>query len=160
MNIIEPNRKKHGYTQKLNAPPEKIFPLLCPVMEVEWAPGWMPEVVLSESGFCEQECIFITPAEMSSEPENAIWLVSKYDPGKWELEMYKVSPQHTISKLEISLTAQPDNRTKAYITYETTSIGPAGDTFMEEFTEDWYEGFMVEWENAMNYYLNTGEKIA
>ena len=31
---------------------------------------------------------------------------------------------------------------------------------MEEFTEEWYEGFMVEWENAVNHYLDTGTKIA
>lgn len=31
---------------------------------------------------------------------------------------------------------------------------------MEEFTEEWYEGFMVEWEKAMNHYLGTGNKIA
>ena len=97
---------------------------------------------------------------MPSEPENAIWIVSKYDPGNWALEMYKVAPQHTISKLEITLAGQPDNRTTAHITYEITAIGAAGDKSMEEFTEDWYKGFMMEWETAMNHYLNTGEMIA
>ena len=160
MNIKEPNRKKHGYAQHLNAPPEAVFPLLCPVLEVEWAPGWLPEMVISQSGVCEQDCIFITPPEMPSEPESSIWIVSKYDPGNWFLEMYKIAPEHTISKLEISLTGESDNRTMAHISYEITAIGSAGDKFIEEFTEDWYEGFMVEWEKAMNHYLDTGQRIA
>ena len=160
MNIKEPNRKKHGFAQHLNAPPETVFPLLCPVLEVEWAPGWMPEMVISRSGVCEQDCIFITPPEMPSEPENSIWIVSKYDPGNRALEMYKVAPEHTISKLEISLIGESENCTTAHISYEITAIGSSGDAFLEEFTEDWYEGFMVEWEKAMNHYLETGKMIA
>jgi len=97
---------------------------------------------------------------MPSEPENSIWIVTKYDPGNWALEMYKVAPKNTISKLEISLVGDFDNSTTAHISYEITAIGAAGDKLMEGFTEDWYEGFMVEWEKAMNHYLETGEKIA
>ena len=160
MNIKKPNQKKHSYAKHLNAPPETVFPLLCPVLEVEWAPGWMPEMVISQSGVCEQDCIFITPPELPSEPKNSIWVVTKYDPGNWALEMYKVAPEHTISKLEISLVCDSGNSTTAHISYEITAIGAAGDKFMEEFTEDWYEGFMVEWEKAMNHYLDTGHKIA
>jgi hypothetical protein len=31
---------------------------------------------------------------------------------------------------------------------------------MEEFTENWYKNFMIEWERAMNHYLKTGGIIA
>lgn len=160
MNIKEPNRKKLSYAHHLSAPPETVFPLLCPVLEVEWAPGWMPEMVLSRSGVCEQDCVFVTPPEMPSEPQNSIWIVSKHDPANWALEMYKVAPEHTISKLEISLVGESGNSTTAHISYEITSIGAAGDAFMEEFTEDWYKTFMVDWEKAMNHYLSTGKMIA
>jgi hypothetical protein len=33
-------RVTHTYTQKLDATPERVFPLLCPVREAEWADGW------------------------------------------------------------------------------------------------------------------------
>ena len=160
VNIKEPNRKKHSYVQRLNVSPETVFPLLCPVMEVKWTPGWMPEMVITQSGICEQDCIFITPSEMPSEPHNSIWIVSKYDPANWVLEMYKVAPEHTISKLKISLASESGITTTAQVTYEITALGAAGDKFMEEFTEDWYKGFMIGWEQAMNYYLSTGELIA
>lgn len=159
MNVSKPNRKKHGYAQHLNAPPKTVFPLLCPVLEVEWVPGWMPEAVISQSGVCERDCMFITRPETPSEPRNAIWVVTKYDPDNLALEMYKVAPEHTISKLEISLVGDSDNSTTAHISYEITAIGAAGDMFIKEFTEEWYEDFMVEWEKAMNHYLDTGNKI-
>ena len=160
MNIIKPNRKKHGYAQHLNGSPEKVFVLLCPVLEAEWVPGWRPDIVFSESGVCEQECIFITPQEMPSEPNKPIWIVTKHDAVNWVIEMYKVVPEHTISKLEISLEGDSSNSTIAQISYEITAIGAAGEQFIEEFTRERYESFMMEWEQQMNYYLETGKKIA
>ncbi len=159
MNIKKPNRKKYGYAQHLNAPPETVFPLLCPVLEVEWVPDWLPEMVISQSGVCEQDCIFITPPEIPSKPESSIWLVTKYDSDNLALEMYKVAPGHSISKLEISLIGGSDNTTTAHISYEITALAATGDKFIEAFNEEWYEGFMVEWEKQMNYYLETGKKI-
>jgi hypothetical protein len=160
MNIKQPNRKKHSYLQKLHAPPEDVFPLLCPVMEAEWVPDWMPELVISQSGICEQDCVFITPPEITSKSERSIWIVTNYNPGSWMLEMYKVTPEHTVSKLEISLTDNSDNTTKAHISYEITALGVTGDKFLTEFTEQWYERFMLEWEAQINYYLDTGNMLA
>ena len=65
--------------------------------------------------------------------------------GNWALEMYKVTPKHTVSKLEISLTGSDGNSTKAHISYEITAIGTSGNKFVEEFTDEWYEDLMVEW---------------
>ena len=70
--------------------------------------------------------------------------------------MLRVSPEHTITKLAISLEGESTNSTKAHISHEVTAIGNAGDKFMEEFTESWYEKFMTEWETVMNHYIKTG----
>src|SRR5882672_10992531 len=61
MHIIKPNRASHTYRQRLCASPAKVFPLLCPVREAEWADGWLPELVISSSGVAECACVFITP---------------------------------------------------------------------------------------------------
>jgi hypothetical protein len=156
MKVEAPNRKKHSYVQHLCAAPDVVFPLLCPVMEMEWVPGWMPITVISESGVAEQECIFITPAQ----PQNSIWIVSKYDPDNFQLEMYKVTPGHTVAKLEISLSADDDNSTAARISYEFTAIGQKGEDFLREFTAEWYGKFMVDWENALNRYLAKSKKLS
>jgi len=160
MNIQKPNRKSHSYTQHLHAPPERVFPLLCPVREVDWAPGWMPELVVSDSGVCEPECIFVTPPEFDSESNNSIWIVSKHDPDNCAVQMYKVAPGHTISKLQIALEREGDNSTAAHISYEISAIGAPGDEFMTEFTQEWYDAFMIDWEKAINHYLDTGSIIA
>ncbi len=61
MRIAKPNRATHTYRQKLCAAPARVFPLLCPVRETEWADGWLPDLVISSSGIAERDCIFITP---------------------------------------------------------------------------------------------------
>lgn len=90
----------------------------------------------------------------------SIWIVSKHDPSAFQLEMYKVTPEHTIGKLEISLISEGSKSTKAIISYEFTAIGKIGEQFMKEFTYEWYVNFMKGWEKAVNHYLNTGEKLA
>lgn len=156
MNIEKPNRKKHTYVQQIKAPPEVVFPLLCPVMEVKWVPGWMPGTVISGSGVAEQGCVFTTP----SKPHDSVWLISEHDPVGYRLEMYKVSPGHTLTRVEISLTGVDDDGTSASVAYEVTVIGEAGEKFIEDFTEEWYEKFMQSWEKALNHYVRTGKKIA
>jgi hypothetical protein len=87
-------------------------------------------------------------------------LISIYDPASFQLEMYKVTPEHTVAKLEISLSSSDDNSTAARICYEFTALGQKGEEFLREFTADCYEKFMVDWENAMNHYLTKGKKLS
>ena len=156
MKIVRPKRIRHSYTQTLIAPPERVFPLLCPVREIEWVPDWDPDLVLSNSGVAEADCVFVTPGS----PSKAIWVITHYDPEGFRLEMIKVVPNHTVSKLEIALTPDGTDGTTAEVAYAYTSLGPEGDAFLDELTEEWYQGFMEEWENALNHYLSTREKIS
>ena len=42
------------------ATPDRVFPLLCPVREYEWIPGWECDVLHSVSGVAEEDCVFRT----------------------------------------------------------------------------------------------------
>jgi len=155
LDIARPNRAKRCYTQSIRAEPERVFPLLCPVRELDWVPGWNPDWVRSDSGFAEEGCVFQTPGE----PSPAIWVITRHDSANHKLEMFKVTPGHTVGRIEISLEAAGDGGTRARVCYEFTAIGPAGDQFLEDFTEQWYERFMQGWERAINHYLETGALI-
>ncbi len=157
--IHAPNRVKHSYTQSINGTPEQVFPLLCPVSELDWAPGWSIDWVISTTGLVEQECMFQTPPAAGAK-NASIWIVTRHAPDDFQVEMYKVTPGLTVGKLAISLTASGDDVTQAYISYEFTSLGAEGDAFLEGFTTEWYENFMRGWEAAMNHYLKTGELLS
>ena len=150
MRVIKPNRATHTYRQRLFAPPARVFPLLCPVRETEWADGWLPDLVISSSGVAESDCVFITP----DKPNKAIWYITRHEPENWFVEMLKVVPGITACRLEIQLTPNWDE-CFANVTYSHTSIGAAGDEFVAGFTADFYQKFMQDWEQELNYFLQT-----
>jgi hypothetical protein len=155
----KPRRVKHTFTQSIKGSPEQVFPLLCPVRETDWIPGWITDWVISNSGVAEQNCIFQTPPRPGAGGAASIWVITRHDPDAFEVEMFKVTRAFTVGKLQISLSAQGKTATNAIIAYEFTSLGSLGDTYLEGFTAQWYEKFMQVWEGQMNHYLETGELI-
>jgi hypothetical protein len=59
---VNASRLELQAVQHLNAPPEEVFPLLCPVREHEWLEGWQCEMIHTASGIAEKDCIFSTTA--------------------------------------------------------------------------------------------------
>jgi hypothetical protein len=155
MEISKPLRAHRTYTQTLNAPPERVFPLLCPVREAEWANGWNPRRVIAESGLAELGCVFITP----DMPHDSIWVVTQWKPEEFFVEFTKVTPEFTVGIIEIRLRRGNGVRTLADISYCFTALSRDGSEFVEQFTDEYYEDFMKEWESEINYYLSTGTKM-
>jgi len=60
---------KSRFVQQFQAPPGKVFPLLCPLREYEWIEGWQCEMLHSDSGIAEKNCVFRTrfPGEPSDD---------------------------------------------------------------------------------------------
>jgi hypothetical protein len=155
MKIVPPKRVSRTYTQALVAPPEAVFPLLCPVREADWIPGWDPLLVVSESGVAEDDCVFVT----RSEPENTVWYATDYEPQKGFISFVRVTPGLTACRLSIQLAPTPEGST-ARITFTHTSLGEKGDAFVDGFTEARFVGEMQLWEKRINHYLATGTCLA
>ena len=156
MEIRKPVRVSHSHVQTIDADPDTIFPLYCPVREVEWAKGWEPRFVVSESGLVEKDCLFVTPSPHS----DAIWVVTRHEPETHRVEMIKCIPGVVVTKLEIGLEPIEDHRTAARITYTHTSLSAEGDRFVREQTEDRYRELMRDWEREMSEYLASAETSA
>ena len=155
MNVEKPVRKRYSYTQEIKAGVETVFSLLCPVAEVKWVPGWNPLKVFTESGRIEPHCLFLT----ENGPDNAIWLVTQYDPAKYFMEIYKIIPENSVVRMEIKLMGGVEGQTLVIINYEITVTGHRGHNLLDECSTEWFETFMERWEGALNHYLLTGEKI-
>jgi hypothetical protein len=151
MNVAAPRRVTRSYTQRLVAEPARVFPLLCPVREADWIEGWNPRAVYSESGVAEPDCVFITPES----PADAIWYITRHEPGEGVIEMIKISPGLTACRLSIELRPAAGGA-ESTIRYSHTSLGPAGDTFIAAFTEEHFREFMQAWESRINHYLVHG----
>ena len=154
MNIVRPNRVTRRYTQRLNAGPDQVFPLLCPVRESEWVNGWHPRLVATQSGLAELDCVFVTAAG----PQEAIWIISRYEPENHLIEIVKLIPGIVVGKIVIRLAAAQGGST-AEISYSFTSVGPDGDRVVSEFTQEHFDEFMLTWETELNHFINTGERL-
>jgi len=155
MHIAAPTRAQHTYTQRYDAPPDRVFPLLCPVREADWLEGWDPSLVLTHSGVAERDAVFVTP----SEPVDAVWYITEHDPGAGFVEMIKIAPEVTATRLTIRVRAAGEGGSDVAITYAHTSLGPAGDAVVEAFTAEAYEAFMRDWEERMAHYLAHGSML-
>jgi hypothetical protein len=150
-------RVLHHYTQTNHAPPEKVFPLLCPVREADWVPDWKYRLIYSQSGVAELGCVFTTPNDDGSE---STWMCSEFDPARFRIGYNWITPGLVACQIQIQLEAGFGSTTRAHIQYAYTGLSPAGNKEVERFNSEWFRAKMEGWENAINHYLRTGTLVA
>jgi len=155
MTEFRAKRSTHQYTQTNIAPPEKVFPLLCPVREADWVPGWQYRLIYSQSGVAEAGCVFITPNEDGTE---TTWVVTEYDPAAFRIAFAWMNPGLVTAQIRISLERSAEN-TEADIQYTYTALSVAGNREGERYDKNWFRHKMQSWETAINHYLRTGTLI-
>jgi hypothetical protein len=156
MPSLDAKRVSHEYTQTNDAPPERVFPLLCPVREAYWVPGWQYRLIYSESALAEDGCVFNTPNDAGAE---TVWMVTLYDPSKFSIAFAWVAPGMIATQIRIELGPAPGGRTSAHIRYIYTGLSPAGNAVLDGYTPEWFLRKMQSWEKAINYYLRNDRLI-
>ena len=161
MSEFKGKRVTHEYAQNNVAPPEEVFPLLCPVREAEWVPGWQYRLIYSESGVAEHGCVFITPNEDSTE---STWAVTDYDPSSFRIAFAWVNAGLVAAQIRICLSRSVEaqnssGHTIALIQYTYTGLSPEGNREVERYDQEWFRHKMQSWEAAINHYLRTGKRI-
>ena len=149
-------RVTHEFTQTNDAPPETVFPLLCPVREADWVPGWQYKMIYSKSGVAEAGCVFTTPNDDGTQ---TTWLVTEYDPARLRIGFAWVNPGQVAAQIEISLKKNSKGVTTAVIRYTYTGLSASGNQEVERYDRKWFEQKMQGWEAAINHYLRTGKAI-
>ena len=149
-------RVTHEFTQSNDAPPETVFPLLCPVREADWVPGWQYKMIYSKSGVAEAGCVFTTPNDDGTQ---TTWLVTEYDPARLRIGFAWVNPGQVAAQIEISLKKNSKGATTAVIRYTYTGLSASGNKEVERYDQKWFEQKMQGWEAAINHYLRTGKAI-
>jgi hypothetical protein len=147
-------RVTHEYTQTNCAPPETVFPLLCPVREADWVPGWQYRLIYSQSGFAEAGCVFIT----EEDGRETTWIVTEYDPVAFRIAFAWVNPGAVAAQIRIRL-ERSGHATTAHIQYTYTALSQDGNREVEGYDGNWFRHKMQSWEAAINHYLKTGKCI-
>ncbi len=155
MSTFKNCRITHEYTQTNNAAPEKVFPLLCPVREADWAPGWQYRLIYSDSGVAELGCVFTTPNPPGHAFPDKTWIVTDYDPTAFRIGFVWINPGRVATEIRIQLTRK-EASTLANIRYRYTGLSEEGNREVATYDEAWFRNMMEGWQSAINKYLQTG----
>jgi hypothetical protein len=157
VNPIDSGRVTLSHSQRIEAPPARVFPLICPVRETEWLDGWgeQLEVIHSDSGLAEDGCVFRT--RMPGRPET-VWMITRHDPAEKVVEFVRVTTGLAATRLRVQVDAGADDSSSVHITYTFTPLGAAGVAFVREtHSEDAFRRDMAWWQDSMNHWLRSGE---
>jgi hypothetical protein len=145
------------YCQTIQASPDQVFPLLCPVREADWLDGWKYTMVLSGSGLVEDQAVFTTPG--AGEPDT-VWIVTRHDAAHRAVEFVRFTPGSHVCVLHVDVTPDDPGRSRVHIAYTYTSTSAAGNAFIDRFTEETFLRAVAFWENSMNHWFATGKRLA
>ena len=156
--MIENNQFKRiarKHTIKVNASKEELFPLLCPVRESEWMPGFSSQNVYSESGFAELHCIFQTGP---NEVNKTIWIIPVYEKDNF-IEFIYHEAKIKVVIIKLSLSDLSNSETSLQVEYIYTSLSEDGNTQLEGITEEAFKNQINSWEICLNYFFKNGTII-
>lgn len=153
---FEAKRISRAYRQTIAAAPQVVFPLICPVREAEWLDGWQYEMIYSKSGLAEVGAVFNT-THAGEEPTT--WVVTKHDPRTHEVEFVRFTPHSRMCLLTVAIRPKEEYNSFVDICYTYTAITPAGNEFIDHYSEEAFLNMAVFWEKSMNHFLKTGMKL-
>lgn len=153
---FESRRVVRSHRQTIEATPDVVFPLLCPVREAEWLDGWAYTMIYSKSGLAEEGAVFTTsnPGEADT-----VWVVTRHDRATGLVEFTRFTPGSRTCVLKIAVSAADNARSHVDVCYAYTSIATAGNAFLNQWTEKAFQDAVVFWENSMNHFLKTGARL-
>lgn len=112
-------------TMRIAVPPPDVFPLLCPVRERDWIPGWEADVLHSRSGLAELGCVFVTrPAE----GRPATFVVTRHEPPR--AIAFAIFHGDVVETLLVEL-APTEEGTELCWSRAYTGLAPSGNAWIE-----------------------------
>lgn len=163
MRIEKPYRRRQTATFDLDADPDAVFALMCPVREYEWEPGWTTNIILSETGAVEQDCIFTTPGGASAgstgDSAEALWVTPFYDAKNRMLTMIKFTPAECVTRLDIEIAPAPSGA-EATVSYAHTALSKLGRRIVDDHGAANFDAMMAQWKTAIEAHLHVEKSAA
>jgi len=143
-------RRRFVVEHRQPAPPERVFPLLCPTREYDWIDYWQCRLLYSESGVAEADCVFSTALE-----SHETWVVTRHEPPT-RIEFCIFTDAEVVVQLKISLSSRRDGGCDLRWERTYTSVGPSGRDRVEELTANEVEGRMRDVNERLAHHLENG----
>ncbi len=150
--------KTKPYTQRivrktaipLKADAKTVFPLLCPVKELDWIKGWedMCTLVYTESGIAEEACVFETD---TPEEGVSLWICSHYDAAQCEITYIKHIIGKAVIKWDMVVRDTADGSAIDSV-YNMTSFSEDGVAMVRDYDERYLDVLFEGIQKQINGY--------
>jgi hypothetical protein len=140
--------------QHLNFVPGKIFPQLCPTREYDWIETWECELIYSESGFAELDCVFTTHFP---DNEKETWVVDRYEPN--ELIEFVRTAESWVIRYSIRLSNNNDGSTTLFWLQVITALNENGNKYVDNCSNEGFRQQVKALEKMLGHFLETGEML-
>jgi hypothetical protein len=151
--MTQSKRVKKEFVFEVAAPPEQVFPLLCPVRERDWIAGWQADMVYSDSGLAEDHAVFTTDFP---DRGRGTWVVSHYDPQRFEIGFTVFYPDACVERLDVQLAPRGPGSTRTRWTRTYTALSETGLRYLERNTGEALEARMDGLRAALQKYCAPG----
>ena len=148
------------HEEKIQAPPDRIFPLLCPIEEYKWIDEWECELVYSESGVVENNCIFTEEQSnllLFGSPGRTTWITTLHDPDGFHRHFVIMSDE-AVRKAEVRIEDSGHGVSTVRWTMVVTTLNEAGNLASDE--QGSRHQLMLRFLGAsLRHYCETGEML-
>jgi hypothetical protein len=114
-------------------------------------------MLCSESGLVEHHAVFTTPGDGEAD---TVWIVTRHEPVHRVVEFTRFTPGSRVCVLRIAVTPHAQGRSLVDIVYTYMATSAAGNAFLEQLTQEKFRQAMTFWEDSMNHWLATGQRLA
>ncbi len=152
-------RKDFAATMHVDAAPETVFPLLCPVREYDWIEQWQCTMVYTRSGYAEPGCVFQTAFKNDAGGDEITdtWVVCRHEPDR-EVAFVRNNGHRTIL---YTITLEPDIRgTRMTWKQQLTGLTPEGNDMVRAATQAEFTTLVASLEIMLDHYCITGRRLS
>jgi hypothetical protein len=160
-NRQEGKRMYLSYREEIDVPPEKVFPLLCPVAEYDWIDNWGCTLTFTKSGMNEEGCIF-TEEMMGSflfgAPIKTTWVTDRYDPENHEIKFVIYAQDRAVIRYSIALKNR-GAKTSSELDFEFTGMSKDIIDMDEEEIKARLLAIVTFISRSLKHYCETGKML-
>lgn len=133
-------------------PAAESFRLFNAVGERRWVKDWAPSFVYPPEPAAGEGTVFQTRKIGIG---TATWIQTRHDPDRGGTSFVYVIPHHCATMVDVDITANGKDRSRASVRYRMTSLSPGADGTVRKFAED-FEDMMVAWAESIRRHIVEG----
>jgi hypothetical protein len=163
MNSFKAKRVCVTHEERIKATPGECFSLACPVEELKWIDNWRFDMIYSDSGRNEDNCIFREdmsgPSVLNIPGLSAYWYTTLYDSANHRFHALLIYGDKAVSRFEFEASDDGDDYSLASWRLTYTALNEEGNDIADESLEGRMSLMLSFLGNSAKHYLETGEML-